>query len=105
MVLHIFPYAIGNAFEFELDVVGVLDGVDRAAVFYPPVVVVLRERLLVVELDAGNRGFRLVIVEVVIGKMVCPVRSCERMVLICLSELEQDGIAHCLGIASVFSYK
>ena len=55
MVLHIFPYTVGNAFEFELDVVGVLDGVDRAAVFYPPVVVVLRERLLVVELDAGNR--------------------------------------------------
>ena len=101
MVFHVLPDAVGNLFQFALDVGRIENGIYRAAEFNPPEIVVLGVvDAFVVELYAGDGGFGRGVIEVVVREMISPVGSGEGMVLVGLAQLQEDGVAHGAGVAA-----
>ena len=105
MVFHVFPNPVCDAFEFELNVVGVFNSVDGSAIFNPPEVVVFREWFLIVKFHSRDSRLRFVVVEIVVCEVICPFRSGERMVFFGFAQLKEDGVTHGLGISAVLTYE
>ena len=96
MVLHVFPDSVCDSLHLILDLICIVDGIelDTRALHPPEVVVMCPPDYLIVELDSWNGRLRCIIVEVIISKMICPIRSLERVVLVCLAKLKKDRVTH-----------
>ena len=99
MVFHVVPHAVGDGFQLPLDVPCVGDGIDIAAVFDPPEVVVVGiESFIGMDEAVVLFGFRHD--EIFIREFHRPRRRDEGAVLRATAELQEDGIAHRLVVVA-----